>query len=589
MDYKEILVYCVVAFLLLFLLKEWLRPAVSFLLAVVVLMAAEVITPEEALKGFANEQVAVVVLMLIISGIFQRMAMAEKLFSTLMNPKDDFKTFQWKVLPSIGVLSAFVNNTPLVAVFIPPVHRWVKNKRIAPSRILMSVSFLSILGGCVTLIGTSTNLIVNGLAVEYGQDSLGMFDFTPVGGIMFLIGTLYLISFNRSLFKVRRSPDSDINEGSREYFIETIVQPTSPLINQSIEEAGLRNLKGLFLVQIIRRQKVIQPVSPGELLEADDTLLFAGDPQSITELTKPAIGLALPKACNLPAGSEANVVEVVVAHNARIVNQKVKETDFRGRYDGAILAIHRNGERLTGKIGDHEIQTGDVLLVLAGKDFHIRMRNNPGFYVLSVTEEPIMAKSSWKPPVLIAGFLLCIGLNIAGVSLMISLSSLLCFAILLDMIKPGDIRNHIDFNLVLIMVFGLALGKAMISSGAAGRIAGIINEIPSHQGPLAILFTIYVITTVLAALMTAKAAVAITLPVALGVAASNHWPAEAFVLCVAFAGAANFITPIGYQTNLMVYGPGGYKFGDFVRAGTPLTIIYMLVTCFVLSLTYDFS
>jgi di/tricarboxylate transporter len=588
MGYQEVLVYVVIAFLMVFLYKEWLRPTVTFMLAIVALMVGQVIAPEEALHGFGNEQLAVIVLLLILSGIFQKMTFLESAFSWIMKKGDSFGRFQVKTLFSMGLISAFMNNTPLVAMYMPPATNWMKAHKVPLSRIMIPLSYASILGGCITLIGTSTNLIVNGLAIEYGYPSLDMFDFTLAGLPLMVIGLLYLIILNRKILPIRKAPGQEMRESDREYFIETIVQPDSPLVGRSIEEAALRNLKGLFLVEIIRRGKVISPVSPGEVLEPDDVLLFAGDPNAISDLTKPKTGLALPKAAHLPEGQDMNVVELVLANNPRIVGEKVKDTDFRGRYDGAILAIHRNGERLQGKIGDQELQTGDVLLVLAGKDFFIRVRNNPGFYVLSQRQEEKPIGANWKSLFLSFGFITAIVLSFFDVQLMISLSVLLSASILLDLIKPSEIRNLIDFNLILIIVFGLALGKAMISSGAALRIAGLLENVPPGSGAVLLLVLVYVVNNLLASIMTSKAAVAITLPVALTVAGSHHLDPEPFILAVAFSGAANFITPFGYQTNLMVYGPGGYKFGDFMRAGLPLTIISTLVICFVLSLTYGF-
>lgn len=586
MDYQEGLVYASILFLIVTLYKEWFRPSVSFFIVILILLVGDVITPKQALSGFSNEQLVIIVLLLILGSVFKRLSRMEGLFGAMIGSGQQLSPFKWKTYGSIGVFSAFLNNTPLVAFYLPYVLSWTRKNGFSASKVLIPLSYMSILGGCVTLIGTSTNLIVNGLAIEYGQPSLEIFDFAPVGIVMFILGFIYLFTVGDRLLPNREAPSKQM-EDARQYFIETNVDAGSRLAGRSVTEAGLRNLKGLFLVEVIREGKSIRPVSPGEILQEEDRLIFAGDPESINDITRPGLGLSLPKACDLPDSSSGDIVEVVVGHNARIVGMQVKESDFRGRYNGAILAIHRNGERLTGKIGQHVLQAGDVLLVLTGDDFDIRMRNNPGFYILSTVKES-EETSLVKTYLFIAGFLAAIGLTFAGVSLMVSLSVLLLLCIVTELISPNEIRNSIDFNLILIIAMGLALGKGMIMSGAAERIADSLKYLPETFGVLSLLPGIFLITNLLASIITSKAAVAVTLPVALSLAAANQVPSESLVLAVAFGGAANFLTPIGYQTNIMVYGPGGYRFRDFFSVGLPLTIMYVVVTTLILGYTYEY-
>ena len=585
-DAQVWVVFAVIAFLIVSLYKEFFRPAFTFMLVTVLFVALEILTPTEALAGFANEQLAVIVLLLILGNIFSKTTVVDVVFGGFFKKNDSPKSFLTKMMSGVGVSSAMVNNTPLVAMLMPYVYSWSKKNKFSPSKFLIPLSYASILGGCVTLIGTSTNLIANGMAVESGEESLGIFDFAWVGLPMLVIGLAYLYFFCDKMLPGSTSVTEQLLTNQREYFLETHVKQQSPLIGKTVEEGDLRSMDGLFLVEILRGEKIISPVAPTEVLEQDDVLFFAGNPESIAELTKPKMGLSLPKFCDIPLQEKNDIVEIVVSHNSQLAGKKVRESDFRGKYDGAILAIHRNGEKLWGKIGEITLQSGDVLLVLAGRDFMIRIKNSPAFYMISRAKE-IHNVDSKKVAVLSIGFLAAIGLAaFEVVPLFVSLSVLFMLTLIMKIAKPIEIRNSIDYNLILIIVFGLALGKAMIKSGAADMLGDAFLKMEALS-PVIIIAVIFIVTNLLSAFMTSKAAVAIVLPVALSIAHSLSIDAAPFILVVAFGGAANFITPIGYQTNLMVYGPGGYSFKDFFKIGLPLTLIYLVVCTLVLSWVYN--
>lgn len=589
------IVLSVLGLLVVALYTEVLRPAFSFLLAIIILLIFGILNPEQALEGFANEQIAVIVMLLILGNLLYKTRVVGLLFNKLFSRSDSPGMFRFKMMTGIGVSSAFLNNTPLVAMFMPHVHSWTSDNGYSPSRFLLPLSYASILGGCITLIGTSTNLIVNGLAVESGEASLGIFDFVWVGLPMLVIGVGYLMLVSTKLLPEKKALVQKLLNKSRKYFLETQVKKGSSLIGKSIEEGGLRNLKGMFIVGIIRNDQLIKPVNPAEILEQDDTLLLAGDPESIADLTKPSLGLSLPKACDIPLEGRNDIVEVVISHNSRLVGKRVQDSDFRGKYDGAILAIHRNGEKLWGKIGDITLKAGDVLLVLTGKDFEARTEHNPAFYIISKAKE-IHNVEWWKVVVLIGGLLSSIALAAFGiVPLFLSLAVLLATVLVIGVANPSEIRRSIDFNLIFIIALGLALGKGMVNSGAATAVAEYFVAAGSGWGIIPLMFGIFIITNLLSAFMTSKAAVAIILPVALSTAhnltidggAVGGELVPAFILLVAFGAAANFVTPIGYQTNLMVYGPGGYSFKDFFKIGLPLTLIYMVVCVVMLSLQFN--
>ena len=576
------LVFAVIIFLLVALYSGKLRAEVSFFIAVTVLIIAGVLSPSEALAGFANEQLAVIMLLLVISDIIRKTDVINLVFNQLFRGTKTVSGFVFRMVAFVAPTSAFFNNTPLVAMMMPYVYSWSKKNKISPSKLLIPLSYAAILGGCMTLVGTSTNLVVNGMAVDAGFNSLNIFDFAWVGFPMVLVGGIYLALFSDKILPSHKDAMDDFKDGWREYFVETEIEANSPIVGKSVSEAGLRNLSGNFLVEIIRKTAVITPVSPEHILRANDKLIFTGETSSIPELSKPELGLSLPKECI--ASELSDVVEVVVSHNSWLIGRRVKNTHFRGKYDAAIVAIHRNGAKITGKIGSVVIQAGDVLLLFAGRDFDIRATGNE-FYVISKKEnKKVDAK---KAIMVIVGVLLSVVVSAnTPLSLFSCLLVVLAISFFTKTLTGSEIKRGINLNMMLIMAFGLALGKAMSNSGAAEFIANNILKVAEPFGPVAILGMVFLVTNLLASYMTNLAAVAIIFPISVGIAQSMNLPLEPFIMIVAFGGAANFITPIGYQTNLMVYGSGGYSFNDFMKIGLPLTILYIVIGTLLMSWRY---
>ena len=576
-------------FVLLFLVSalylEWFRPTVTFFIAVLLLVLGGILTPAEALQGFANEQLAVIILLLVISDIFRKSSIINVIFNRFFGQKKTLKGFSTRMMMIVSVFSSFFNNTPIVAMMMPYVNKWGNTNNISPSKLLMPLSFATILGGCITLIGTSTNLVVNGLAVDAGFEPLGIFDFTLVGLPMLIIGILYLIFFGIKMLPDYKDHMQNLHSQSREYFIETAVLEGSPLIGKSVENAQLRNLKGLYLVEIIRDGRVITPVGPEELLENNDILIFAGDTASIDELSRIEMGLSFPKSCESLVKEKTGVNEVVISYNSGLIGKRVKDTNFRAKFDGAIVAIHRNGEKLGGKIGEVVLRAGDVLLVFSGSDFITRTRTNQSFYILSTVDnnEVNVTKITVLFTSLLAAIIVAAATNI---SLLICLSVVLLLAVFMKVVPMNDIRKGLDMDLILLIAFGLALGKAMINSGLAVFVADAILKINTFLNPFLLMMLLFIVTNIMAAYITNKAAVAIIFPISVAIAMELGLPTVPFILIVAFGAAANFITPIGYQTNLMVYGPGGYSFKDFMKIGMPLTIIYMIISSLILTYAY---
>lgn len=585
-----ILVFSVILFILISLYWELLGATFTFVIGIIVLGIFGVLTPKEILNGFANEQIAVIMLLLLLGDIIRQAGVVEVLFDKLFIYARSYKGFLSRMMLIIAGFSAFLNNTPLVAVMMPYVNNWCKKNNFSPSKFLIPLSYAAILGGCATLIGTSTNLIVNGMVTDQhiipGLESMNIFDFAYVGVPMILIGFLYILFFGEKILPAKKDLLESYADNRREYLVEAEVRKNSKLIGKTIQEAGLRNLKGLFLVEIIRKSFKISAVSPDIILQPEDILIFAGNTQTIAEMVDSDSGLRLPSVGMMYRKKKTEVVEIVISHKSTMIDKTVKEIRFRAKYDAAVIAVHRNGEKISGKIGEIELRPGDVLLLFAGADFHSRARYSQDFYYISKVKD-YQKLEGYKIWVLLGGTILAILLAAFKiVSLFMALLVLLMIVLFLKIANPKELIKAVNYDLALIIVMALALGTAMIKSGAAELIADLIISVFLPLGKIGLLTGIYLITAILAAYLTNKAAVAIIFPISLITASNLNLNPMPFILVVSFAAAANFMTPHGYQTNLMVYGPGGYSFKDFFKVGAPLTFIYMVVTVLILSFQY---
>ncbi|MCF8232458.1 MAG: SLC13 family permease [Bacteroidales bacterium] len=590
LTFDGILVLAVIAFIIISLYVEIVGPAFTFLIGVIVLGFFGVLTPSEILQGFSNEQILVIIMLLLLGDIFRRTAVIDALFDRVFRKTKSYKGFMARMMALVAPFSAFLNNTPLVAIMMPYVHRWSKNNGIKPSKLLIPLSYAAILGGCTTLIGTSTNLIVNGLVVDQQilpeMEPLGLFEFAWVGVPMMIIGFVYLMLFSNKLLPEKEDVVSDFAEKTREYLVEVKVNEGSPLCNKTIEDARLRNLEGLFLVEIQRREEQITAVSPNEVIKNGDILVFAGNTETVADMVNSNNGMVPTQVGMFTRKNHTEVREAVISHNSSLINKTVREAYFRGRYDAAIIAIHRNGERISGKIGNVKLKAGDVLLLLTGDDFNDRAAETKDFYLISKVRD-FRKPKLYESLLLIGGTISAITLSGLGfTSLFLALAVLLMVILLFKIASPKDLPKSIDYNLALIIAMALALGTAMTKTGVAEYIARFVISVFKPFGDIGLLAGIYLITAILGAYITNKASAALVFPISLTMAVDLGYDPVPFVLVVAFASAANFITPIGYQTNLMVYGPGGYSFKDFARIGTPLTIIYMVVTIFMLWAVY---
>ncbi len=588
--FHQILVIVVLLFTVISLYREWFGVAFTFAVGVIVFGVSGLLTPKEMISGFANEQIIVIILLLLLGDSIRKTGLFENVFNHIFSKAKSTNGFLLRMMLLVSGFSAFLNNTPLVAILMPYIHTWSKKKKISASKLLIPLSYAAILGGCVTLVGTSTNLIVNSFVVDQtivpNMQSLNMFDFSLVGLPMVFIGILYILIIGKRLLPNRSDIISNFSNMHRQYLVEAEVKSGSELNGKSVAEAGLRNLQGLFLAEIYRGEREIFPVSSSTILYENDILIFAGDTETIADMVTEENGLRLTQLGMFSKKSETEIREIVVSHNSGLIGKTIKNIKFRGKYDAAVIAVHRNGQRISGKIGMIKLAAGDVLLLITGANFPELARETMDFYPITkirgVRKIPL-----WKSALLIGGLFSAIVLSALNlVSLFISLSVLLLLIIGLGIVKVRDIPKSLDYNLAAIIAFSLAFGIAMMKSGVAAIVADFVVDISKPFGTIGLMFGLFAITNLLSAYITNKASIAIIFPIALTLAVNLNVEPLAFILLVTFAAAASFITPIGYQTNLMVYGPGSYKFSDYMKVGLPLTILYMFVTVFILAISY---
>lgn len=587
-DPKIIIVTLVIAGMVISLYKEVVKPVMVFVVAITILMVAKIITPKEALSGFANEQIAVIFLLLIISDVIKRSAALDYSIFRLFRPNLSYKQFLFRMSGSVATISAFVNNTPLVALMMPYVYDWAKRKNISPSKVLMPLSMAAIIGGTVTLIGTSTNLVVSGLAVDAGLPPLQMFDFTPIGLPIMILIVLYISLFSKRLLPDRTDALTDFKEHTREYLIETRVPASSGFVGKSLDDNKLRQLRGLYVVEIIRGEKTIAPVSPKEVIRADDILIFAGEMDTVIDLLNTPGDLVPADYSEYPTTGKVEVIEVIVAPNSSLINKPINQTNFRETFDAGIIAVNRAGGKLSGKVGDIELRNGDLLLVVAGRGFRKRSDQNRDLILVSKRREINPSDKSaikWILLAIAAAFVLEAN-NI--MSLFMSMFLITGAIALAGIVTVEDVKKSLDLELMVMLALAIGVGKSISNSGAdqlfAKEVIGLTSSMHETMG---VLFGLYLVTNILTMFVTNAAAVAITFPIAVAtghqIGMTNMTP---LLLTIAFASSADFITPFGYQTNLMVFGPGGYRFADYIRYGIIPTFIYMAMTIFGIAWWY---
>lgn len=576
----------IVFVIFLMIYKEYLKASVSFLLAVLVFLITGILTSEEVLSGFSNQSIISILMLILITTGIRKNFQIENLFDAVFKKAKSYRGFLFRMMSQVALLSTSINNTPVVALMTPYVVEWGKKNNIAPSRLLIPLSYATIMGGMITLIGTSTTLVLNGFLQDFNHPSLFFNDLFTIGLSVTISGILFIVLFGYKLLPDYKDVLKTYNEKRREYIAETIVLPESNLAGKSLMEAGLRNLKGVYLVEIIRNGKMISPVGPEEIIEKGDTLFFAGNTKEIIDLINSGLGIDLPTTARSFDNDKAEIVESVLNNFSSLVGKTVKKSDFRNRYNAAIVAIHRNGKRLSGRIGDITLQAGDLLLLYTGSDFRHRVEIYRDLFIVSKLRDIVKpGKKKYYALGLIAVcaiFLLLFGKITLFPALMIIFGIMISF----NLITTQDVKREMDLNMIAILVFSLAIGQAIIKTNAGNILSnGIVNFLEPH-GIIAILAGLLIITNLLASIIGNVGAISISFPLAYAISQNLGIDGNPFFLTIAYAASAAFMTPISYQTNLIIYGPGGYKFKDFFRIGLPVNLIYLIVALSVIIYRY---
>jgi len=561
-------------------------PDALLLGALVLVSIAGIISPEEALVGF--------------SAALRETGALDVAGSWVLGNAKSERGVLVRMAGSVTAMSAFLNNTPIVAMFIPIVSSWCKKHRIAPSRLLLPLSYLCILGGTCTLIGTSTNLVVNGLMQEASQSNpelsqalhpMGFFELGYVGLPYAIVGIIYLLVIGQRLLPNRKDLIEKFTESSREYLVNMRVQSNCRLVGQTVQEAGLRQLPGLFLVEITRDDRAISPVLPDFILKSNDILTFTGVVSTIVDLEK--IQGLVPVA---DEGYETHTAkrrgrvlcEAVVSKTCPSIGKSIRDADFRARYNAAVVAVHRGGARLTGKVGDIVLRAGDTLLLQAGAHFIRAHRNDSHFLLVGGVDDsrPLRHdKAVWSLILLVV----LITLMVSGVTKIVLAAFLVAgLMIVMRCISVADARQSVDWQTLLTIAAAFGFSKALVNSGFVALVAEFFVQFAGRWGPYGVLVCVYLMTSLFTETVTNNAAAAIIFPFAVAIAVQTGVNPRPFVMAVAFAASASLMTPLGYQTNLMVYGPGGYRFTDFIRVGLPLNILLLICATALIPLVWHF-
>nr|WP_289109909.1 SLC13 family permease [uncultured Halomonas sp.] len=566
-----------ITLLLVLLISGKVKPAIAFVSLACGYLLLGFIDTSTLLVQYTNPALATLLLLLLVSLALERSPLLDWLSQHLLKGHPKLATA--RLMGSTAVLSAFLNNTAVVAAFLGAITR---QQGIAPSRLLIPLSYASILGGITTLVGTSTNLVVNSFHLNASGSELGMFQFSLVGIPVALI-TLAVLLWRANALPHHRPEDT---EEKLSYFLAADVEAESPMIGQSIEQNGLRSLDGLYLLEIERQGRLISPVAPDEQLQADDTLVFTGEVSKVQALQRfPGLNLFGHQADNLLA---TNLVEVVISHESELAGKTLQDVDFRSMFSAGVVGIRRGDKRLEGQLGKIPLRVGDCLLLAVSADFRQHRNLDRNFHLLSgsFTRPQLNRKESL---ITLGGFATVISLAAANwLPLFHGLLILLGALLLLKVISMAELRRRFPFELWLIIGSALAIAQALENSGAAALLADGMQAVFSGYGIYAAFIGCYLLTLLLTETVTNNAAAALAFPIAWSTAHAFGADPLPFVMAVAYGASACFLIPFGYQTHLMVYSPGRYKITDFFKIGLPVSLTYSAAVLLITPLVFPF-
>jgi di/tricarboxylate transporter len=586
---KIFLTLSVVVAALIAFIFEWFPVDITALIIAVILIVLGLVTPDEGISGFSNSATVTVMAMFILSAGITRTGIVQTVRDWLIRWGGKNPTRQIFVMGLIvGPITAFINNTAVVAIFLPIVEEWCKQTKTSVSKLLIPLSFATVLGGMITVIGTSTNVLASGLSKQLGYGEFSLFQFTALGIITFVIGLAYLALFGPKLLPDRR-PSTDKNSvgedyGLKDYVSEIVIPPNSSLIGQTLRKTGIQRKFDISILEIIHNSNHFPQPLADKTLSAGDILLVRGSREELLKLRDEKgieiladVKFGAPSLTEELTTGEEKIAEVLILSNSRLISSTLKDLRFRQRYNATVIAIRRGEELIRERLGKIPLKFGDLLLVQGPKESFIGLQTTRELLVLEEREvENLRQSKAWIALAIILGVIVVAAFDwlpilvtaLVGVILMIVTGCL----------KPGEIYGAVRWDVIFLLAGLIPLGIAMDNSGATEWLADRLVGLGGHLSGYWILLFFYLTTSVVTEILSNNASVVLMLPIAVKVAEALDLNALAFMFCVTFAASNSYMTPIGYQTNTMVYGPGGYKFLDFTRIGAPLNIILSIIT-----------
>ncbi len=586
-----VLVVALVAFV-----AEWLPVDLTALCVAIVLILLGLVTPEEGIAGFSNSATVTVMAMFVLSAGITRTGVIQVIRDRLLvwggkNPHQ--QVFVLGAL--VGPISAFINNTAVVAIFLPIVEDWCKKQKISPSKLLIPLSYATVLAGMITVVGTSTNILASGISAKLGYGEFSLFQFTALGLVTFLAGLIYLTIFAPKLLPDRKSSTGeflDDDYGSKVYLSEVIITPRSNLIGQTLSQSGLQRKFNFDVLELIRNKVHLYQPLADKVLNAGDILIVHSSREELLKI-KDERGLEIFADVKFQKGDiesvittgEEKLAEVLILSNSRLIGTTLKDLKFRQRYNATVLAIRRGSELLQGRLGKIPLKFGDLLLVQGPKQSFVGLQTTRELLVLEEKEIESLRQDKGIIALMITLLVIIIAAFDIQPILVTSLVGVVLMVIT-GCLKPGEVYGSIRWDIIFLLAGLIPLGTAMDNSGTTKWLADNLVAIGGNLSGFWILVFFYLITSVLTEILSNNAAVVLMIPVAVEVAKTLGLNPLAFMYAVTFAASNSYLTPIGYQTNTMVYAPGGYKFLDFTRLGAPLNLILTILTPSLIVLFY---
>tara|TARA_R110000787_G_scaffold249816_6_gene355422 strand:- start:1842 stop:3626 length:1785 start_codon:yes stop_codon:yes gene_type:complete len=552
-----------------------------------ILIVSGSVSLEGGLAGFSNPGViAIGTLFVVAAGLRDSGAMHLLGTRLLSTPKNE-RNAQWLVTGPVGLMSSFVNNTPLVALYLPMVKDWAGRHGISPSRLLIPMSYAAIAGGTVTMLGSSTNLVANSALRAHVENDpgLGFLEQAWIG-VPLLISVLLYVQFVGRRLAIRKAPTERLSD-ARRYSLEMMIDIGGALEGRSVAQAGLRQLAGLYLSEVIREEEIIAPVEPTTVLYGGDRLVFFGDPGNVSDLLRIA-GISPPsdKLFSLSAQSRSrHLTEAVISTRSPLVGNTVRDSAFRESYDAAIIAVSRDGSELEGRIGDIVFEPGDTLILDGTPGFAARWTNSRDFLLVrSLDGDQVPVR---RRPWLALGAVAAMVLGNAFGLWTVLQGALLAAAtmVLARCTTLNKARQSVDWSMLIVIAGAIGIGNSLAENGLLQPIADAAI-VAAGDKPRLLILAIFAVAALVTTLVSNAAAVALTMPLALAAGSGAGLSAHAITITVIVGCSASFATPMAYQTNLMVMGPGGYTLGDFMRFGTPLVLIFGFLAVLLIPIIY---